>query len=45
VVFQPSRGVIPRHLGCFDDHAEAVAAYSSYSSMTKEERKARNNSQ
>jgi outer membrane biosynthesis protein TonB len=39
------RGVIPRHLGCFDDHAEAVATYSSYSSMTKEERKARNNSQ
>jgi hypothetical protein len=35
----------PRHLGCFDDRAEAVAAYSSYSSMTKEERKARNNSQ
>jgi hypothetical protein len=34
------------HLGCFDDHTEAaVAAYSSYSSMTKEERKARNNSQ
>jgi hypothetical protein len=41
------RGVIPekRHLGCFDDHAGAVAAYSSYSSLTKEERKARNNSQ
>jgi hypothetical protein len=39
------RGMIPRHLhlGCFDDHAEAVAAYSSCSSMTnKEERKARN---
>jgi hypothetical protein len=44
VVFQ-RRGMISRHLGCFDDHAEAVAAYSSYNSMTKEERKARNNSQ
>jgi hypothetical protein len=45
VVFFQRGGMIPRHLGCFDDHAEAVAAYSSYSSMTKEERKARSNSQ
>jgi hypothetical protein len=26
------RGMTRRHLGCFDDHAEVVAAYSSYSS-------------
>jgi hypothetical protein len=37
--------LLRRHLGYFDDRAEAVAAYSSYSSMTKEERKARSNSQ
>jgi membrane protein involved in colicin uptake len=34
-----------RHLGCFDDHTEAVAVASSYGSMTKEERKVRFNIQ